>query len=431
MLHVFLLLLSLCSFIQAASVRSSKTLVLYDERITELKKYFKYFESLNSRSYEIDYLKIKNSTSSVDLFENEYNTYDNLIIFPIKGKHLNKLVPVKSLLKFYENGGDILAITSPDAVVDSVRLFLNELGIYPSPKDYRLVDYSSKSSTDIEISTNELQSKVVFSTTEDKLLRFGNAGAALLDNREQIVPILRAPRGSVTVSTSEKKKNDEPWTVGSQGYLASGFQSLINARATWVGSQDLFNDKNSKENNDFVQEVSKWTFREKAIIKSFGFNHKHADGTTYARTPYKVKDDVVYEIGLAEWKGDKWEPYMADDIQFELRLVDPYYRLTLTPSYIKKGVQYYTTGEFKLPDHHGVYTFITEYKRNGISFISESDVKAIRHLANDEFARSFEISNAWVYITSIYGVIISWVLFIFLFVIISIQKKVTVEKKKN
>lgn len=424
--HLVLLFLSICTLINALSIHGSKTLVLYDDRVTSLSDFSKFFNSLDQRSYQFEYISIGNETSTIDLYEKEQRLYDNLIFFPIKGKHLNRLVPVKNLLKFYEEGGDILAMTTPEAATDSVRLFLNELGIYPSPKDQVLIDYLENNSERLQISSRNLLATHVYTTDDEKNFIFEKSSTALLDNREQIVPILKAPRSSLT-----QFKDTEPWTVGAQGFLVAGFQNLNNARTSWIGSQDFFKNSNYKRNSEFVQELVKWTFREKSVIKSVGFSHSHIDGSTYEQTPYKVKDSISYEIGISQWTGEKWEPFVANDVQFELRLVDPYYRLTLTPSRIEESIQYYTTGNFKLPDHHGVFTFATEYKRNGLTFISESDIKTIRHLANDEYPRSWEISNAWVYISSIYGVIFSWTLFVIFFILTSSAKKITSEKKNN
>ncbi|EDO15993.1 hypothetical protein Kpol_499p21 [Vanderwaltozyma polyspora DSM 70294] len=423
--NLILLAFYLCALIGALSVHPLKTLVLYDERLTELNEYSKFFKSLKDRSYELLYQEIGNNTESIPLFDKEDRLYDNLVVFPVKGKHLNKLIPVKSFLQFYENGGDILTVTNPDAVTDSVRFFLNELGVYPSPKDYVLTDYFEDIPEKVSVSSENLLSNRVYSVKEKKDFVFQNSGAALLDNREQIVPILKAPR-----RTSTELKNKESWTVGSQGFLVAGFQNLVNARSVWVGSQDFFKNHYYNINGEFIEELTKWNFREKGVIKSSGATHTHSDGTSYSSLPYKIKDTVIYEIGLSEWTGEKWVPFIANDIQFELSMVDPYYRLTLQQAHKDETTQYYTSGEFKLPDHHGVFTFSTNYKREGLTFVSESDVKAIRHLANDEYPRSWEITNAWVYISSIYGIIGTWVIFVIFFVVSS-KRHVSVEKKNN
>lgn len=418
---------ALCSIVNAASVHGSNTLVLYDERLCTLSDYSSLFNSLEERSYKLDYLSVGNGSVTVELFEGEHRLYNNLVIFPIKGKTLNRQVTVKTLLDFSNDGGDILTITSPEGVPDSVRVFLNQLGIYPSPKDHNLLDNFQATIDVLKVSPRELKNSFIFESSSDEYFLFENASAALLDNREQLIPVLAAPKTSFTSG-----KGKEAWAAASQGFLVAAFQNLNNARVAWVGSSDFFKDQNQEANSAFIQELLKWTFREKSVIKSTGSFHSHVDGTSYNEVPYKIKDAVKYEVGFSEWNGQKWVPFLANDIQFELKMIDPYYRLTLRPSRKNEEGQFYTTGDFNLPDHHGVFTFQTDYKRPGLSFITISDVKAIRHLAHDEYPRSWEITNARVYLSAIFAVIFAWIIFVIFFVTTSrVSNTVTAHKKNN
>ncbi|KAH3898821.1 related to Dolichyl-diphosphooligosaccharide--protein glycosyltransferase subunit WBP1 [Saccharomycodes ludwigii] len=427
----FLLLLSLAD---ALSIHPLKTLVVYDNRLTDLQDYSKFFQNLQDRSYDFTFASINNDTDKIRLYSDEEKLYDNLIIFPIKTKRMSSEITPKKLLKYFEDGGDILTITSPNGLTDPVRLFLNELGIFPSPKQYHLIDVfqnegSADPSSSVTIPVSETLNKFVYDshddTTETELIYQGSS--ALLNNNKFLVPVLQAPKTSINkridAKTNVVDANSEEWTIGSQGYVVVGFQNLKNSRCSWIGSDKFFSNEYFESNSKFVTELVKWTFKEKGVIKSLGFNHSHFDGRSYEEEPYKIKDDIVYDLYLSEWDGDKWVPYKSDDVQFELKMIDPYYRLTLEASdkVIDNISTVYTTGRFKLPDHHGVFTFLTDYKRPGLTFIEELDIKAIRHLAHTEYLRSYEITNAWVYLTSIYSVISLWIVFVAL-IIISARK---------
>lgn len=425
MISIFItFFLALCGNVYSASVHASKTLVLHDERLDQLDGFSSFLNGLKDREHEVDYYSA-NSTEDVQLYEGEHRLYDNLVVLPVKGKHINKLVSDKILLQFYNDGGDILSLTSPAAVPDSIRLFLNQLGIFPSPKGYELVDNVEGS---LRLGSSEFRDPHIYDVKNGDSLSLSTSSAALLDNREQIFPILAAPRTSYARATGKG-----PWTVGSQGFLATGFQNLNNARVAWLGSVDFIKDEFYGENGKFAQEVAKWVFQEKNVVKSFNSAHFHADGTSYDEVPYKIKDKVIYEVGFSEWNGEKWVPFITDDIQFELKMLDPYYRLTLKPSRQEGEAQYYTTGEFNLPDHHGVFTFETDYKRDGYSFAVQRDVRPIRNLAHSEYARSWDISNAVVYLSSIFSVIFAWVIFIIFFITASpaASKSVNSNKKNN
>lgn len=424
---VALLALTAFSLVNALSVHDLKTLVIYDSKVTNLEDYSQFFKSLTDRTFDVHFSAVDHGNQSLNLFKDNRRLYDNLVVFPIKSRHLLKELPPASLMDFSSAGGDILTITSPEAVPESTRLFLNQLGIYPSPKDYDLVNYSSSGPMRVLKLSDEMVLNKYVSSPQGHSLEY-EGSSALLDNNELIVEILTAPR---TSACKDSKKNAEDWSVGTQGHLVTGFQTKDNARVTWVGSQNFFDDSHFESNGHFVEELTKWTFREKSVIKSSGAVHKHVDGSNYDKAPYKVKDDVVYEIGLSIWDGQEWQPFVTDDVQFELRLVDPYYRITLAPTDKDNSSQFYSTGEFTLPDHHGIFTFLTDYRRSGLSFICERDVKAIRHLANDEYPRSYEITNAWIYLTSIFSVILAFLVFIILFSAQSKNSTIASEKKKN
>ncbi|AET39527.1 dolichyl-diphosphooligosaccharide-protein glycotransferase Ecym_4488 [Eremothecium cymbalariae DBVPG len=421
----FINLLCIVLWAHALPVHGVKTLLLYDSKITDLNEYSKLFATLQKRSYKIEFVAIDDSNDQFKLYDGEKRLYDNLILFPTKSRTISSNFDVSTLLNFSEDGGDVLTITSPGGLNDAVRIYLNQLGIYPSPRDSKLVDYFQKGASDvISISTSEVLNRNVFSEPSMELVYSGSS--ALLGNGELLVPILAAPRTSFNTNN----KGDR-WTVGSQGYLIAGFQSLNNARTVWIGSDSFLKDDVFNSNGLFIEDLIKWNFREKAVIKSVGFSHSHSNGISYDEHPYKVRDSIVYEVGFSEWNGSDWVPFITDDVQFELRMIDPYYRLTLNASRQTKDIQYYTTGEFKLPDHHGVFTFLTDYRRSGLSYVTEKDVKAIRHLANDEYPRSYKITNAWVYLSSIFSVIFLFSMFLLVYMNAPITENVGVEKKNN
>ena len=428
--------------VNGLSVTGSRTLVLIDGKVDDVDNYSRFIDLLQSHSFDVTPLPLTSRSTKIHIFdETGDRLYDNIVIFPIKGRHFNKQLSAKKLIQFSESGGNILTVTNPIAASDSILAYLNQLGIYPSPKDYFLQDYFQEVGGDNDNSTNlQFQESCLLNPTiykpqtetNDKPSSFSfgdQCSSALLDNREQLVPIMTASRTSFTRDAD----SNALWGAGTQSYLVAGFQNLYNARTAWVGSMAFFNDANFEQNSQFVDELVKWVFKEKAVVEMTGFRHTHADGRSYEEVPYKVTDEVVYEIGLKMWDGEKWVPYVADDVQFELRQVDPYYRITMHSSSSDNGNESmnYTTGPFKLPTRHGMFKFMTDYKRPGWTFVEVEDVRAIRHLANDEYRRSWEITNAWVYLASIYSVICLFVAFVFFFLTTPMSKAVPTEKKTN
>lgn len=60
---------------------------------------------------------------------------------------------------------------------------------------------------------------------------------------------------------------------------------------------------------------------------------------------------------------DAWEPYSGiQDMQLEFTMLDPHIRTALLPVAGNPG-EYSVT--FRVPDRHGVFKFIVDYKRKG------------------------------------------------------------------
>ncbi|KAG0668074.1 oligosaccharyl transferase glycoprotein complex, beta subunit [Maudiozyma exigua] len=435
-------LLLLCSIIvnvHAKSAIGSRTLIVFDDRVDDLSNYSNFFNLLKDHEFDITTLELSDKSTKINLFEKDTRLYDNLILFPVKGKLYSKQLAAKKLIHFNEDGGNILALTIPKVSSDPIHLYLNQLGIYPSPRTQSLKDlFQDSNNNNLQFTAKEsIENKIIYSNenAEDSIYNFGDSvSAALLDNREQIIPLLKASRTSFTSGNKTREIN---WTDGTQGYLIAGFQNLVNARSLWLGSVQFLSNEHFKQNLDLINDLIQWNFQEKNIIKVTNVNHYHTESNlSYDELPYKVTDNITYTISLSQWDGSKWIPFITDDLQFELRQVDPYYRITMKPqgvSPIDPQAELYSTGDFKLPNRHGMFTFLTNYQRSGLSFIHQSDVKAIRHLANDEYPRSFEIPNAWVYLASIATVIISFIAFVLFFIATpaSVSEGVTTAKKTN
>lgn len=396
----------------------------------------------NEYNYTLYDITSANDDDELQVIKVDEALYDNVILFPISKASLKKsttsskgklLLSSKNLLSFFnEYNGNIMVVTSPNINnVESVGNFLNQFGIYPSPKNQLMLDLF-QDKNDLVVSSSNLLNRYVYTVKDNKSVNFnlGKSGVAKLDNREQLVPILKASRTSFISSQNEKKS--EPWVTGSQGFLIAGFQGVNNnARLTWFGTTDLLHDVSNDLNKDLIKNLVNWNFNAKSVIKALGSRHYHSlTELTYEDLNYKVNDMINYEIELTEWDGKQWIPFIANDIQFELRQVDPYYRINLTQAKTVGNETFakYRTNDFKLPNRHGMFKFITEYNRNGLSTIKDIDIRAIRHLANDEYPRSWEITNDWVYLAANGVVIVSFILFVLLFLTTS---NVTPLKKNN
>lgn len=86
---------------------------------------------------------------------------------------------------------------------------------------------------------------------------------------------------------------------------------------------------------------------------------------------------------------------------------------------------------FRVPDHHGVYNFITNYKRPFLSNIEEKRSVTVRHMAHDEYPYSYEIPAAWPYLASIGVTCVGWLAFVAIWMFNKPAQQATDAKKKQ
>lgn len=119
----------------------------------------------------------------------------------------------------------------------------------------------------------------------------------------------------------------------------------------------------------------------------------------------------TYFISLSEYSYDTWQPFTlpeGDNIQLEFSMLSPFHRLNLTPGMVTSTSSIFRTS-FTLPDQHGIFNFMVNYKRPFITSIEEKNTVSVRHMAHDEWPRSFAISGAWPWISGIFATVIGFV----------------------
>ncbi|CAK9435599.1 uncharacterized protein LODBEIA_P03260 [Lodderomyces beijingensis] len=401
-------------------------LVLYDPELIPLNEtapslppdVAKFINFLSSK-FETAYADYNDE--EVSLFYQGSLRFDHLVLFPsskkaIKNKsNLNQ----RQLLKFSNEGGNIFVVGgSNNALVDGIRSFLNEVGIHPAPKNYHYIDHFNSKDGIVELTEEENLVEGNRILTSLQTSEFSGGSAALVSNSELIQPIVKCSKTGYTNRVDEVISGETTWTFGEQGFLAVALQALNNARLVWIGSTDLLADDS----------LYKWAFQESGVIKLQFVQYVKAS-EPYIPEPqlWKIKDQAIYTIGVSEYVNGEWVPYKVkqDDEQLQLsfKMLDPYQRLNLKPLGPVSSTENGTTldtyayfANFTIPDHHGMFTFELDYKRKGLSYILDKKVVTVRHLANDEFKRSWDITNSWLYIASTVFVIVAWYFFVMTYI---------------
>ena len=411
----------LLAITNAATVSNKEfALVMYDAALIPLN------DTTASLSPEVDQLMTyltnhydttlsQYSDDDVLLFYDDYPRFDHLVLLPSLKKAIGAKAALNQhqLLRFINEGGNILTVGGTEAALpEGIRIFLNEVGIYPAPKGYKYIDHFNSKNGVVELKNENLIGNNRIVEKLDNVKYTGNA--ALISNNELIQPIVKSTKTGYTNKVGQVMSDEFTWTFGEQGFLAAGFQALNNARLVWIGSADLLVDES----------LYKWCFQDSGVIKlQFAHHIKANEPENLNPHLYRIKDQAIYTIGVSEYKDGKWVPFEVknedEQLQLSFKMLDPYQRLNLSPLSPVSATEnsgdldaYAYFVNFTVPDHHGMFTFELDYKRNGLSYILDKKVVTVRHLANDEFKRSWDISNSWLYIASTVLVIIAWFFFV-------------------
>lgn len=356
--------------------------------------------------------------------------WDGVVLMPKqKGKNTNSAYSAAGLLEFTNAGGNVLVVGSSDGVVpEGMRQYLNELGIYPLPKGFQLHDYfhASSSGEGVKLTADDIDTTAKLGEVLTKLaVKDYQGGAALLSNNPLLFPLVRGSKTSFT--SKDGLVDDQTWTYGTQGFPAVALQALNNARVVWVGDISLV-----------LSEVVLWVFQQRQVLKLQFVNHVKAEEPHISEPHlYRVKDGAIYTVGVLKLEDGQWVPYEALEerpLQMLFKMLDPYQRLNMTPlgpvllkdNNVNDAFAYLVN--FTVPDHHGMFTFELDYKYPGYSYLHDAKVVTVRHLANDEYKRLWEISNSWMYVASALLVVVAWFLFVVNYIYVGTP---TTPSKKN
>lgn len=140
-------------------------------------------------------------------------------------------------------------------------------------------------------------------------------GQSLGQSSPLLAPILRAPKTAYSYnSKDEAEGSEDPFAVGEQLSLVSSMQARNSARLTVLGAAEMLEDKwfgadvllasghkAKTANEEFVKEVSGWTFKELGVLKVGSITHYLDEGlegevknaSTLNPKIYRVKNTVV------------------------------------------------------------------------------------------------------------------------------------------
>ncbi|OHE99747.1 dolichyl-diphosphooligosaccharide-protein glycosyltransferase 48kD subunit [Colletotrichum orchidophilum] len=434
-----LCLLFLAAAVHAVSVTGGRLLAILDD-VAEKEGYSKFLGDLESRGFSISYETPK--SESLQLFKLGERVYDHVLLFPSKSKGLGPNLTPNILLQFINAKGNVLlSLSSAATVPTSIVSLLAELDIaLPADRTGLVVDHfnydtvSASEKHDVLAIPAPKSSRATvknFFHEEGEVIAFPNGVGHVLGAGQLLTPILRAPKTAYSYNPKEQAEvvdASDLFAAGEQLGLVSAFQARNSARFTLVGSAELLSDKwfdakikpaaAGKEtktwNREFAKRVAGWTFHETGVIRVNNIEHFLNEAANETNPElYRIKNEVTYSISLSEYSWDKWTPFTVpsgDELQLEFSMLSPFHRIPLTSKASTADAATYTTS-FILPDQHGIFNFKINYKRPFFTNVEEKNTVSVRHMAHDEWPRSYVISGAWPWLSGIFATVTGFVLF--------------------
>jgi oligosaccharyltransferase complex subunit beta len=432
-----------------ARVAGKRTLVLVDD-LGMQKSHASFFSSLTDLGME---LTVKGVDQDSDIVVQEFGEwhYDNIVLFAPEAEEFGTL-DVDDLKAFVEGGGNVI-VGVDSAVGASIREFAAVSGVDFDREGVVVIDHWGFDEKHDEGDHTLVSTwgyapapSVVGSLASDSSRPVVFQGVAQHVASDNVLAVKTLTASATAYAADpEQPVGDAPASAGTDTVLVTSIQGRNNARVTFLGSLFMCSDEAytmgaqpagqarvENANEEFCSTVAAWTFQHRGVLRASNPRHARADGSLpdpalaaadrsdHPRSvypepeaardslTYRIKDDIVYNLDVHEYKDGAWVPYAADDVQLEFIMLDPYVRTTM--SHNGDGT---FTGQFLAPDAYGVFKFRVMYRRPGMSVLDVQENVILRPFHHNEYERF--IANAYPYYTAAFASMAGFVLFGFVF----------------
>jgi len=412
-------------FGSSGEIGGKRTLVILEsENIKNTHSIF--FKSLSDRGFKLDYVSVEDDAVAFRSY-GEWN-YDHLILFTPTAQELPNGISARAILDFVDEGHNVLLVAGSE-ISKPLRDVASDCNVEFDEEGTVVIDHFNFDVSDSEHTllvvdpANIAAASIIFETSIDAPILFQGIGQDIEEDSALLFSVLSA--SSTAYSHVPSENIEQLHVVGKKISLVSALQARNNARVVFAGSLELFSDKffnspvqkytpegNAKKyaksgNELFAKQLVQWVFQERGILRAINVRH-HKAGETESPFTYTIKDEIEYSVEIQHWNGKKWVPFLANDVQLEFRMLDPYVRTTL--KHHANG-RYYTS--FKLPDVYGVFTFKVEYIRRGYGFLNSITRTPVRPFRHNEYERFIE--SAYPYYASAFSMMVGLFLFSWFF----------------
>lgn len=299
-------------------------------------------------------------------------------------------VKPSTILEFFNEGRDVL-LALDETASSQMRDLSSSLGIDVAPGNAVVIDHFHHDANiaadhTAVVSSSLAKLPAVFDSNSYSSVLFKGVGLSVSRQTEVAFHAITAERTGYAGTPGEGVPQGSVLAGQALG-LVSLVQGRNNARAAVIGSVEMFSNKflaASKDNAGATLDILLWTFHQRGVLQASPLRHRIIGGDNEPAI-YRINDMVEVAIDIMECGESGCVPFVANDIQIEFVMLDPYIRTYLSQNSTNGNGTYSTI--VKVPDTYGVFKWVLTYHRLGYSWLDIVHTVPVRPFRHYEYER--------------------------------------------
>ncbi len=412
-------LIGLLLAVSAFSVGEKQTrelLVVIDRPEIE-KTHSKLLKSLRDANFHLTVLPA--SSDDITLKNDGEYLYDGVALLCPTSNEIEAKLPIAELTQFLDDGRDVFVVAA-NGFSEYTRSAAKMVGVDLTDSSQTVIDHVNRGEEDGWVyAGGQTRSTRLFGYDDDAKIPFMGPGATLFKDNELVTTVVWGAPSSYVAESASTPQREPSRALGSAIVLGAALSTRAQSRGAYWGSLPALDNAHDPS---ALFAFAKWTFGQAGVLRVTTTRHHRLDSDVDAGSGYRVKDRVAFEMDVLEWDGEnsRYKPFSAEDVQLEFTMLNPWVRTRFEDM---------GNGTFlavvQVPDQIGIYKFVVEYHRAGVSPIQISEVVPVRPFLHNEYERF--ILQAVPYYTTAFSMLVG----VLLLGIVLLYAKVDEEKEKK
>ena len=349
--------------------------------------------------------------------------YDNVLLLCPTASRITDISSED--IKILVETGRNLFVVSSERLSNFIKGILRDFGVDSDRSGYKVIDHQHYSALEggdkgddhtfvysggIEKSPFLFGDELITQSAQNKIY-YDGGGAGVFKDNELITPVIMGGSSSYSYKPGEPVSR-APLVSGNDVVFGSILSTRVDSRFAHWGSFSVLSNEAFRKIRK-LEQVEAETFHEKALknfvawtfgnngilrwknlsLRRVGSVARDTNGKEGAieenDNDVRVRDTLEFMIDIQVWDGHKggvWKAFRGDDIQLEFTMMDPYIRTRLQSVRENDGNGTFSA-RVTVPDKIGVYKFVIEHWRAGLSALVVKHQVPVRPFKHNEYER--------------------------------------------